>query len=150
MDKPTTVKEYIANIPEDRLVPFKKLHKTIKQSLPKGFNETLSYGMPGWVVPLKSYPEGYHCKPEQPLPFANLANQKNFIALYNMGLYADKGIYDWFVNAYPEHCKYKLDMGKSCIRFKKLDDIPYELIAELMSKFTVDQWIDLYEKTIKK
>jgi len=149
MSKPTTIKEYIASIPADRQAAFKKLQNTIKSNLPKGFKETLSYGMLGWVVPLKTYPDGYHCDPKLPLPFANLANQKNFIAVYHSGMYADKKIYEWFVEEYPKHCKYKIDMGKSCVRFKKLDDIPYDLISELMRKFTVDEWINLYEKNIK-
>lgn len=150
MSKPTSIKEYIAAVPEDRIKAFKKLRKIIKNSLPKGFDECLLYGMPGWVIPLKTYPDGYHCTKDTPLPFINIANQKGFIALYHLGMYADKKVYDWFVKAYPLHCKYKLDMGKSCVRFKKIDDIPYDLIAELMQKFSVDSWIKLYEKNIKK
>lgn len=150
MGKPTTIKEYIATIPEERLSTFLKLQKTIKKHLSEGFEETLSYGMLGWVVPLKYYPEGYLCNPKLPLPFVNLANQKGFIAVYHSGMYADKNIYDWFVKEYPKHCKYKLDMGKSCVRFKKMEDIPYDLISELMSKFTVDEWIQLYENKLKK
>lgn len=106
--------------------------------------------MIGWTVPLQTYPAGYHCTPNTPLPFLNLASQKNFIALYNMGLYAQKDIYDWFVEEYPKHCKTKLDMGKSCIRFKKMDDIPLALIGELCRKMSPKQWIDLYEKVYKK
>lgn len=146
----TTVKDYIAAVPEERQSAFKKLRSTIKKNLPKGFKETISYGMIGFVVPHKIYADGYHCDPKLPLPFINIANQKNFIALYHSGIYADQSVYDWFVEEYPKHCKYKLDMGKSCVRFKKIEDIPFELIAELMSKFTVDSWIDIYEKNIKK
>ena len=105
--------------------------------------------MIGYVVPHSIYPDGYHCDPKLPLPLMNLASQKNFIAVYNMAIYAKKEIYDWFVSEYPKHCKRKLDMGKSCIRFKYLDDIPYELIGELASKITVDEWINYYESAIK-
>lgn len=145
-----TVKEYIENIPEDRLAAYKKLRSTIKKNLPKGFKECISYGMPGYVVPLSTYPDGYHCKADTPLPFVSLANQKSFIAVYHMGLYNDPKLYKWFVNEYGKRCKYKIDMGKSCLRLKKLDDIPYDLIAELMTKITVDDWIKAYEKNIKK
>lgn len=148
--KPTTVKEYIANIPEDRLTAFKKLRKAITDNLPKGFKEEMNYGMPGYVVPLTSYPDGYHCKKNTPLPFANLANQKNFIAVYHMGVYAEPKLYKWFVEEYSKRCKYKLDMGKSCIRLKKLDDIPFDLIGELFQKMSMQEWIDLYEKNIAK
>jgi len=144
------VKEYLENIPEERKPYFNKLRKVIQNNLPKGFEECLNYGMLGYVVPLKTYPDGYHCKPELPLPFINVASQKNFIALYHMGIYANPKIHNWFVNQYPKHCKYKLDMGKSCVRFKKLDDIPFDLIAELMQKYTVTQWINTYEKALKK
>ncbi len=150
MSKPTTVKEYIDAVPDDRRPAFKKLRATIKKHIPKGYTEAMSYGMPGWVVSLKDYPDGYHCKKDTPLPFLSMANQKSFIALYNMGLYADKQVYDWFVKEYPKHSQYKLDMGKSCIRFKKVDDIPYALIAELVTKITAKDWIALYEKEIKK
>ncbi|MEE9445877.1 MAG: DUF1801 domain-containing protein [Cocleimonas sp.] len=144
------VKEYVDNIPEERKPYINKLRKTILDNIPKGFEECLSYGMLGYVVPLKTYPEGYHCSPELPLPFVNLASQKNFIALYHMGIYASKEINDWFVSEYPKYCKYKLDMGKSCVRFKKMEDIPFELIGELMQKYSVKDWISLYEKQIKK
>lgn len=150
MSKPTTVAEYMKAVPADRASAFKKLRKTVKDNIDKGFKEGLSYGMPGWVVPLKTYPDGYHCAKDTPLPFMSIANQKNFIALYHMGMYADKAIYDWFVKEYPKHCKYKLDMGKSCVRFKKIDDIPYELIAELIGKMDMKTWVALYEKEIKK
>jgi len=145
-----TVKEYLANVPEERQKYFNKLRKTIKANLPKGFQETIQYGMPAYVVPLKTYPDGYHCKPTDPLPFVNIASQKNFIAVYHMGMYAKKELLDWFVEEYPKHNKRKLDMGKSCIRFKKVEEIPYELIGQLMQKMSMQDWIDLYEKNIKK
>lgn len=147
--KAETPEDYINQLPDDRKAPMAKLRKTILENLPKGFEETISYGMIGYVVPFSIYPDGYHCDPKLPLPFMNIASQKNFIALYNMGIYAKKEIYDWFVTEYPKHCKRKLDMGKSCIRFKYIDDIPYELIGELTSKITVDQWISNYESVIK-
>ena len=148
--KAKTPEEYIAQIPEDRIPYFEKLRKTILQNIPKGFEEQMSYGMIGYVVPKSLYPEGYHCNTELPLPFTNIASQKNFIALYHSGIYASKDIHDWFVSEYPKHCKRKLDMGKSCIRFKKAEEIPFELIAELMQKMTVEEWVNLYENTLKK
>ena len=143
-------KEYISKIPEDRIPYFKKLRQTILENIPKGFEEQIIYGMIGYVVPKSIYPDGYHCDTSLPLPFVNIASQKNFIALYHSGIYANPEIHDWFVSEYPKHCKRKLDMGKSCIRFKKVEEIPFELIAELMQKMTVADWIALYEKNIKK
>ncbi|MCF8273114.1 MAG: DUF1801 domain-containing protein [Flavobacteriaceae bacterium] len=143
--------DYISQLPQDRQVVISKLRETIKENLPKGFEETISYGMIGYVVPHSKYPAGYHCTPQLPLPFLNIASQKNFIALYHMGLYAKKELYDWFITEYPKHSKRKLDMGKSCIRFKNIDDIPYKLLGQLASKMTVDEWIDIYEtRFIKK
>ncbi len=148
--KANSPEEYINQLPEDRQAPIKKLREIIKKNLPKGFEETISYGMIGYVVPHSIYPDGYHCTPELPLPFMNIASQKNFIAVYSSSVYATTELNDWFVNQYPKHCKRKLDMGKSCIRFKYIDDIPYDLIGELASKMTVEEWIAIYEKNIKK
>jgi len=136
-----TPDQYINQLPEERKLVVEKLRKTIRENLPKGFSETINYGMIGYVVPHSIYPKGYHCDTKQPLPFINIASQKNFIALYHMGIYADKALYDWFVKDYPNHCKTKLDMGKSCIRFKKMNDIPYKLIAELAKKVSPQDWI---------
>jgi len=141
---------YIQSLPEDRKEAVTHLRKVILENLPKGFSETMGYGMLGYVVPHTIYPDGYHCKPETPLPFMNIASQKNFIAVYHMGVYAKKELLDWFVNEYPKYSKRKLDMGKSCIRFKKMDDIPYQLIGELSAKMTVKEWIDIYENAWKK
>ncbi len=141
--------EYIKNVPDDRTAPMSKLRKTILDNLPKGFQETMSYGMIGFVVPLTKYPAGYHCDTKLPLPFMNIASQKNFIALYHSGIYAHPPLLDWFVNEYPNHCKRKLDMGKSCIRFKKIEEIPYKLIGELVSKMTMEEWIEIYETNVK-
>ena len=148
--KATSPDEYLAQIPEDRKAPMEQLRNTIKKQLPKGFEETMSYGMIGYVVPHSVYPPGYHCDPKLPLPFVSIASQKNFIAFYHMGLYANKDLYDWFVSEYPKHCKYKLDMGKSCLRLKKMEDIPYELIGELCEKMTPKDWIHLYETNLKR
>ncbi|MDN3691498.1 DUF1801 domain-containing protein [Chryseobacterium tructae] len=146
----TSVEDYISKIPEERRESFKKLFDAIKINLPKGFEEATNYGMIGWVVPLKTYPAGYHCAPNTPLPFINLASQKNFIALYHMGLYSRPELLDWFVAEYPKYSKRKLDMGKSCVRFKKTEDIPFELIAELSGKMTVEDWIGIYESQYKR
>ena len=142
--------EYISKIPEDRIPYFSKLRDTILSNIPKEFEEQMSYGMIGYVVPKSIYPDGYHCTPELPLPFANIASQKNYIALYHAGIYASEEIKDWFVSEYPKHCKRKLDMGKSCVRFKKPEEIPFDLIAELMQKLSVENWIELYENNVKR
>tara|TARA_R110001583_G_scaffold412_2_gene3847 strand:+ start:90546 stop:91010 length:465 start_codon:yes stop_codon:yes gene_type:complete len=147
--KAKTPEEYIAQIPEDRIPYFKKLREAIANNIPKGFEEQMSYGMIGYVVPKSRYPDGYHCNTSLPLPFINIASQKNFIALYHMGIYVNSELLDWFVSEYPKHCKRKLDMGKSCIRFKKPEEIPFELIAEFMQKMTVEDWVNLYEKALK-
>jgi len=144
-----TPEEYILQLPEERQVVMNKLRKIIKENLPLGFKETMSYGMIGYVVPHTKYPAGYHCKPELPLPFLNVASQKNFVAVYHMGIYIKKNLYDWFINEFPKHSTSKLDMGKSCIRFKKMNDIPYELLGELVTKMTVDEWIENYESIFK-
>lgn len=146
----TSVEEILANVPEDRIEAFNKLHSVIVENLPEGFEAAISYGGLGYVVPHSIYPNGYHCKPIEPLPFAGLASQKNSINFYHMGMYSDKKLLDWFVSEFPKHTKQKLDMGKSCIRFKKLNDIPYELIGTLMQKMTVQDWISVYEKELKK
>jgi len=148
--KANSPEDYIGQLPEERQPVVSKIRDIINKNIPKGFNEQMSYGMLGWVVPHSLYPDGYHCDPKLPLPFINLASQKNFVALYHSGIYADPKLYDWFVSEYPKHCKRKLDMGKSCIRFKSMDDIPYDLIEELCSKMTSEDWIALYEKNIKK
>ena len=145
-----TPEEYISALPQDRKDAISKLRKIILNSLPKGFTETISYGMLGYVVPHSLYPDGYHCDPKLPLPFMSIASQKNFVGVYHMGIYANKELYDWFVNEYPKHSNRKLDMGKSCIRLKKNEKIPYELIGELASKMTPNEWIKIYENAIKK
>jgi uncharacterized protein YdhG (YjbR/CyaY superfamily) len=145
-----TPQEYVDSLPNERKLAVEKLRKIIKLNLPEGFQEEMSYGMLGYVVPHSIYPSGYHCDPKLPLPFINLASQKNFIALYHMGIYANKNLESWFVSEYPKHVKTKLDMGKSCIRFKKMDDIPFDFIGELAAKVSVEDWISNYEKAFRK
>ncbi len=145
-----TVDEILSNVPEDRLEAFNKLHNIILKNLPQGFEAAISYGGLGYVVPHSIYPAGYHCKPTEPLPFAAIASQKNSINFYHMGIYSDPKLLDWFVAEYPKHSKQKLDMGKSCIRFKKVEEIPFELIGELMKKMSVKQWVEIYESNLKK
>jgi hypothetical protein len=145
-----TIEEYISKIPKERQEVFTKLYETISENLPDGFSEGCSYGMIGWNVPLQTYPAGYHCTPEQPLPFMSIASQKNFIALYHMGLYSDAELLKWFTEEFPKHSKRKLDMGKSCVRFKNINEIPLELIGELSKKMTVQKFIDLYEENLKR
>lgn len=148
--KATTIEAYLEELPEERKEIMRALRDTINGHLPAGFSEGMGYGMLGWAVPHSIYPSGYHCNPEVPLPFLSIASQKNFIAVYHMGLYADDTLLQWFTEAYPNYSKTKLDMGKSCIRFKKPETIPLELIAELCTKMTPEEWIRLYEKQLKK
>ena len=145
-----TVLEILTSLPPDRTVPFNMLHNVIVKNLPKGFEAAISYGGLGYVVPHTLYPAGYHCKPSEPLPFAGIASQKNSINFYHMGIYSDPKLLDWFVSEYPKHSKQKLDMGKSCVRFKKMDTIPYKLIGELMKKMSAEEWINIYETKLKK
>ncbi len=146
----TSIEAYLEEIPEERKIAFTKLRETILENIPNGFVEQMSYGMIGYVVPHSIYPAGYHCEPKLPLPFMAIASQKNFIALYHMGIYAKPKLLNWFVTEYPKHSPQKLDMGKSCIRFKKMDQIPFDLIAELVLKMSIDEWITCYESSFKK
>jgi uncharacterized protein YdhG (YjbR/CyaY superfamily) len=145
-----TPSAYIEAVDEDRRAAFEKLRETILENIPDGFREEMSYGMIGYVVPHSIYPPGYHCDTKLPLPFVAIAAQKHFIALYHMGIYAMPELLDWFVSAYPMHSKAKLDMGKSCVRFKKTADIPYELIGELLRKVSVEDWVAVYETNYKR
>lgn len=145
-----SVQEYLENLPEERREPIEKLRKIISENLPNGFEEQLSYGMIGYIVPKSIYPKGYHCTPELPLPFLNIASQKNSINLYHMGIYADEKLLLWFQEEFPKYSKKKLDMGKSCMRFKKPEDIPFELIGELARKMTPKDWIEKYENAFVK
>ena len=145
-----TVDAYLESLPEGRKQAMSLLRETINLNLPKGFTEVMNYGMIGYVVPHDLYPEGYHCDPKLPLPFINIASQKNYIAFYHMGIYARKELYTWFTNAYPKYVKTKLDMGKSCIRFKNIDTIPYELLGQLCAKLSPEEWIETYESVVKR
>ena len=145
-----TPDQYINELPDDRKQTMQQLREVILQNIPEGFQEQMGYGMLGYAVPHSIYPAGYHCNPKDPLPFFGLASQKNSINIYHMGIYARQDLYDWFVAEYPKYSKAKLDIGKSCIRFKKPEHIPFELIGELLQKMSVNDWIALYEKGIKK
>lgn len=144
-----TADDYVNELPEDRKEVIQKLRSIVLKNIPKGFQEMMGYGMMGYAVPHSIYPNGYHCDPKQPLPFFGIASQKNSINVYHMGMYVRKELYDWFVEEYPKHVKAKLDMGKSCIRFKKIEQIPYDLIGELLTKISVEDWIEMYESNIK-
>ena len=150
ISKEISVEAYFDALPEDRKVPMMKLRDAILKSLPKGFQEQMSYGMVGYVVPHSLYPKGYHCSPELPLPFLSIASQKNFIAVYHMGMYAKPELLNWFTDEYAKRVKGKLDMGKSCVRFKKPENIPFDLISELASKMTPQDWITTYESAFNK
>lgn len=142
--------DYLESLSPDRKKAMKDLRQVIKDNLPPGFEEGMGYGMLSFHVPHSIYPSGYQADPKQPLPFINLASQKNYIALYHMGIYANKELLDWFVSEFPKYSQRKLDMGKSCIRFKKPDDIPLDLIAKLVSKMTPEEWVKLYESKVKR
>lgn len=146
ISKAKTVSEYIDELPAERKKAFKELRSVIKKNIPAGFKEGIGYGMVGYSVPHSLYKEGYHCDPKIPLPFMSLASQKNFIAVYHMGIYSDPALLKWFTDEFKKQSKTKLDMGKSCIRFKNPEEIPFKLIGELASKITVKEWIKMYEK----
>ncbi len=145
-----TPDDYIRQLPEERQAPMTKLCTVINQNLPEGFAEIIIYGMIGWVVPHEIYPAGYHCNPKDPLPFLNIASQKNYISIYHSGIYADETLMKWFLNEYAKISPRKPDMGKSCIRFKKPEQIPFELIGELAKKMSVQEWIRMYEERVKR
>ena len=148
--KAATVDQYLSEVPPERQEAMNKLRKIILKNLPKGFKEAMGYGMMGYCVPHSIYPAGYHCNPKDPLPFAGLASQKNSINFYHMGIYTDPKLLTWFTDEYAKTGLGKLDMGKSCMRFKKPEHIPFELIGELCSKITVEKWIEMYEKNLKR
>jgi len=148
--KSSTVDKYLENLESSKKEAFQTLRETIVRNIPEGFHEEINYGMVGYVVPHSIYPAGYHCDTKLPLPFLAIAAQKNFIAVYHMGIYMNPELLEWFVAEFPKHSKSKLDMGKSCMRFKKPQDIPFELIAELVKKMTVNNWINLYESKLKR
>jgi hypothetical protein len=141
---------YLAELPEDRRAVMEQLRAAVLQNLPAGFEEVMSYGMLGYVVPHALYPGGYHCDPSLPLPFMNLAAQKHFYAVYHMGIYADPDLMAWFQAEYADRVPTRLDMGKSCIRLKNPKNIPYELIGELAGKMTPQDWIERYEAGVRR
>ena len=148
--KSETVEQYLSELPEDRKLPMSNLRNIIKNNIPKGFEEIMSYGMIGYVVPHSVYPKGYHCNPKLPLPYINIGSQKNFIVLHHLGIYGSTKILDWFVSEYPKHAKHKLDTGKGCVRFKKTNEIPYLLIEELIKKISLEKYIAQYEESINR
>jgi Domain of unknown function (DU1801) len=145
-----TIQNHIDQIPDDRKPHFLKLRQTILENLPTGFEEQMSYGMIGYVVPFSIYPKGYHCNTSLPLPIINIDNKKNFIVMHHLGLYGNPKLLDWFVTEYSKHCTHKLDMGKGCVRFKKFTEIPFDLIAQLIQKVSVADWISNYEASFLK
>lgn len=144
-----SVTEYLAALPPERQAAIKAVRAVIRQNLPPGYAEQMQYGMIGYVVPHKLYPAGYHCKPEEPLPFAHLASQKNYMSLYLMTVYFSASMLAWVKEQFALHGK-KLDMGKSCIRFKKLDDLPLEVIGAAIARVPVDEYISSYEAILKR
>ena len=150
ISKAATPEQYLKDLPADRKEPVMKLRETVLKNLPKGFKEVMNYGMLGYVGPHELYPKGYHCDPKQPLPFVNIASQKNFIAFYHMGLYMNPKLLKWFTEEYRKQSDAKLDMGKSCVRFKKPEHIPHKLIGDLVKKISVEDWIRNYESVLKR
>lgn len=148
--KEITPDQYMATLPENRKVVIEKLREIINKNLPKDFEETMQYGMISYVVPHSIYPDGYHCKPTEPLPFIGISSMKNHIGFHHMGIYSDPDLLQWFTEEYPKHADGKLDMGKSCIRFKNIENIPFELLGILTTKISVDGWISKYESQLKR
>ena len=149
MAKAQTVEDYFKALPEERREPMEALRDSIRANLPSEFEEVLNYGQPSWVVPHSLYEAGYHVNPDLPLPFLSIASQKSHIGVYHMGIYASSSLLDWFVGEYPKHCRARLDMGKSCIRFKKAAELPHDLIGELCGKMSAREWIQLYEEPVR-
>jgi len=145
-----TADEYIEKQQGERKEKIKKLRQTILENLDIGFKEGISYGMIGYFVPHSIYPNGYHVNPAEPLPFISLASQKHHIAIYHNEIYANEDLKNWFIDEYKKRISKKLDMAKSCIRFKDNDDIPYDLIGELVKKSKIKDYIKLYESTFIK
>jgi len=148
--KATTVEAYVAELPEDRQKVINEFRKVVKKNMPKGFQECMNYGMFGWGVPHSKYPGCYNCNPKDPLPFMGLASQKNSVNFYHMGIYGDPKLLKWFTDEHAKASPKKLDMGKSCVRYKKAEDMPLKLIGELAAKISVDEWIARYEKMLKR
>jgi len=141
---------YIEQVDEKWRDSFAKLADIVATNIPDGFEQTMTFDMISYVVPLSSYPKGYHVTPNTPLPFISLAAQKRHIAVYHMGIYADNALLSWFQEEYAKRVPTKLNMGKSCIRFTSTKNIPYDLIGELVSKMTPVQWVTRYEGELNK
>ncbi len=146
--KVNSAQDYLSQVSDDKKEAMIKLREVILENIPKGFREGIGYGMIGYCVPHSIFPAGYHCDPKLPLPFVSIAAQKNFIAIYHMGIYGSPKLLDWFTREYAKQVKGKLDMGKGCIRFKKPEDIPFDLIGELMQKISVDEWVKQYSENL--
>jgi len=146
--KAKTVSQYLKELPEDRRKAIEAVRETILKNLPKGFEEGMQYGMIGYYLPHSIYPAGYHCDPKQPLPYAHLASQKNHMAIYMMSIYSDDDQATWFRKAWTDTGK-KLDMGKSCIRFKKLEDVPLKVVGQAIKRVSMRKYIEFYERAIK-
>lgn len=143
-----TVAEYVKSLPPDRREAIEALRKVILANIDPIIEEGMSYGMIGYYIPHRHYPPGYHCTPELPLPYAGLASQKNHLSYYTMAIYGDEKEVDWFKSEWKKTGK-KMDMGKSCIRFKKLDDLPLELIAASLRRTPAAKFIEQYERVIR-
>ena len=144
----SAVDAYLASLPEERREAMCRLREVIVENLPEGFEEVCNL-TPAYVVPLSRFPDGYHCTPDTPLPFMGIASQKGYIALHHFGMYVDQALMSWFVAEYPKHISSRLDMGKSCVRFRKLDQLPYPLIGQLAAKRSVDEWITCYRQALR-
>ena len=145
-----SVDHYLESIDTDRKDSVSKLRDIIRENLPTGFKEVMAGTMPSYVVPLETYPAGYHVGKNTPLPFVSFASQRGHIGLYHFGMYVDDSLLKWFEKEYARQVDHKLDMGKSCIRFKKPEKIPFDLIAELMRQRSVEDWISCYENVRPK
>ncbi|MBB5205198.1 hypothetical protein HNQ51_002517 [Inhella inkyongensis] len=145
-----SVDQYLIELPPERQAPMRQLRELLRARLPAGFEECMAYGMPAYVVPHRLYPAGYHCNPKLPLPFISLASQKQAITLYHMGLYSDGELLAWFQTEHARVSSRKLDMGKCCVRYKKAEHIPFELIGDLVSRWTPQDWIQRYEAQIQR
>ena len=146
--KATTVEQYLAELPDDRREALQAIREVILKNLPKGYEEGMQYGMIGYYVPHSIYPAGYHCDPKEPLSFVALASQKNHMAFYGMCIYSDPVQEAWFREAWTKTGK-KLDMGKSCVRFKKLEDVPLKVIGQTVKRVPVKKYVEHYESILK-
>ena len=145
--KAKTVTEYLAELPEERRKALQVLRKLIKANTDSGIEERMSYGMIGYHVPLRIYPDGYHCDPTMPLPYAALASQARHLSVYMMGLYSDRDDAAWFQRAWRA-AGHRLDMGKSCVRFRSLDDVPLDVLAEAFRRMPSQRYIAVYEAAL--